>query len=336
MRTFICYNENMKLRLFFATCIISYLALNTLPTITAAQFLDTFNEQRVVLNANPQFPSPFERVTIDLDDYSLGVAGSRITWEIDGVEQVELRNSRTIAAIAPDVGQEKRVRVRVTTPSNEVYTATYLIRPLYLDIIIEPYTFAPSWYQGRPLPSHGSQVLLTALLHDENGLLNPGNYTYVWTLENRVLNRGGIRGGFQQTITVPYGMNILLGLTVADARGQTIARRLITFPSVSVDLQFYEVNELFGLSHLAIGNSISMFGNSMTIRAVPYNLDTQVQNSQLFTEWRVDNRRQAVGAQNPFEITIVRSGFGQSRVNFKFRHLESLLQGGDRTIIVNY
>ncbi len=326
----------MKLRLFVATCIICQFALNTLPTITAAQFLDTFNEQQVILNANPQFPNPFEKVTIDLDDYSLGIAGSQIVWEIDGVEQIEFRNSRAIATSAPDVGQEKRVRVRVTTPNNEVYTATYLMRPLYLDIIIEPYTFAPSWYQGRPLPSHGSQVLLTGLVHNENGPINPGNYTYIWTLENRVLNRGGIRGGFQQTITVPHGMNILLGLTVVDARGQTVARRLITFPSVPVDLQLYEVNELFGLSHFAMSNSISMFGNSMTIRAIPYNLDTQVQNSQLFAEWRVDNRRQSVSAQNPFEITIVRSGFGQSRVNFKFRHLESLLQGGERTVTVTY
>jgi len=327
----------MKQWLFTSTLLgLSFLLL-TPTSYIFAQFNMGFEQSAVQLILDPQLPSPYESVTINLDDYALGVFGSRIEWSVDGEVQPEVANERNLVIRAPNVGETKTISVRVQTPSGEVLTASHTIRPLYTDIIIEPYTFAPALYKGRPLPSYGSQVLITALLHDANGLVIPTNYTYTWTMEGRVLNNGPVRGGFQNTIVVPFGRNILLGITITNPQGQTVARRLITFPSVPVDLQFYEVNPLFGLSHIVASNSLFMIGNSTTIRAVPYNLDVFANSTQLFTEWRIDNARQPVNARDPFEISVVSNGFGGStRVNFKLRHLEALIQGGERNLTIQY
>lgn len=304
---------------------------------TFAQFNMGFEQASVQLILDPQLPEPYESVKINLDDYALGIFGSRIEWSIDGEVQPEVANERNLTVTAPNVGETKTISVRVQTPTGEVLTTSHTIRPFYTDIIIEPYTFAPALYKGRPLPSFGSQVLITALIHDESGIISPTSLTYVWEMEGRVLNNGPVRGGFQNTIVVPFGRNILLGLTVANSQGQTISRRLITFPSVPVDLQFYEVNPLFGLSHIVASNPLFMIGNSTTIRAVPYNLDVFANSTQLFTEWRIDNVRQSINARDPFEISVVNNGFGGStRVNFKLRHLEALVQGGERNLTIQH
>lgn len=322
----------------FLVILVGFSLFAVTPLLAVAQFGfgASFEEANISLNLNPQFPSPFENVSVSVDDYTLGVVGSRISWEINGVVQSQVNNERTINFNAPGVGESTTVSVQITTPDNQTFTSEVVIKPLYTDIIIEPYTYAPALYPGRPLPSFGSRVLLTTIIHDENGPINPASYTYTWTLANRVLNNGPVQGGFQTTITVPNGRNILLGVTVSDLQGKTIARRLITFPSAPVDLQFYEVNPLFGLSHLVAANPLTLIGNSTTIRAVPYNLDVFASSNQLFTEWRIDNRRQSLNILDPFEINIMRSGTGQSEVNFKLRHLEALLQGGERSLTILY
>jgi len=98
-----------------------------------------------------------------------------------------------------------------------------------------------------------------------------------------------------------------------------------------------EGNSLLGLSHIVASNPLFMIGNSTTIRAVPYNLDVFADSTLLFTEWRLDNVRQEVNVRDPFEISVVSNGFsGSTRVNFKLRHLEALIQGGERNLTIQY
>jgi len=304
--------------------------------IATAQFLNGLEGAQVSISLNPQLPRPFERYTITLDDYTLGTAGNTIVWRVDGETIPTFANQRSVSLNAPGVGERQTIVVEVTTPSGDRYTASRTIRPLYTDIIIEPYTYAPALYPGRSLPSFGSRVLLTALIHDENGLENAGNYSYTWSVDNRVLNGGPLQGGFQTVITVPHGRDILLGLSITNRQGEVVARRLVTFPSAPVDIQLYEVSPLFGLNHIALTNNNSILGNGTTIRAVPYNLDIFASNNQLATEWRVDGTRQSYNPQDPFEITVVPNGTGRSTISFKLRHIELLLQGGERSVTLQF
>jgi hypothetical protein len=306
------------------------------PQLSSAQMAETFSQESLVVSTNPSFPNPFEPVTIELQDYGLTSPSRQIEWFINNVQQTNILNERVINVAAPGPNETMIIAARVITTSGEVFNASVRLRPQYLDLIVEPFTFAPPLYQGRPLPSFGSRVLITSLLHGENGLQNPNDYLYTWTLQNRVLNNGPLRGAFQQTITVPHGRNFLVGVTITNLRGEVIARRLLSLPSASVDLQFYEVNELLGFGRLALNESLTIFGNSTTIRAVPYNLDIFTSSTNLFTEWQINNRRQVSNPQNPFEITIVRSGSGRSEIRFRLRHLEALVQGGERRLNVLY
>lgn len=301
-----------------------------------AQFTGSPGETQVSIALNPQYPSPFEQFSVTLSDYSLGTAGNTISWQVDGELVANFANLREVRIAAPAVGEAMTIVATVTTPQGDRFTASRTIRPLYIDIIVEPYTYAPALYRGRSLPSFGSRVLLTALLHDVAGIQNAGNYSYTWSINNRVLNGGPVQGGFQSVVTVPHGRDILLGLSIINRQGEVVARRLVTFPSAPVDIQLYEVSPLFGLSHIALADRAPIIGGGTTIRAVPYNLDIFAGNNQLATEWQVDGVRQPYTPQDPFEITVIPNGTGRSEVRFKLRHIELLLQGGERGVTLQY
>lgn len=306
------------------------------PALSHAQIDNLLNQQSISINSNPPFPSPFESVTITLDDYTLTPSSQTINWTRDGNPIPNTNNERSIQITTPAAGESTVIAITVTRSNGDVYTDSITLRPVYLDIIVEPFTYAPAHYAGRPLPTHQSQILLTSLLHTGDGLANPANYSYSWTINNKPLDGGSRQSGSQALFPVPGGQSFLVGLTISDQRNRVVARQLIRIPTTSVDLQFYEVSDLFGLSHLVAQNPLPLIGNSTTIRAVPYNLDTTTPTNQLFTEWKINNRTQSVNMFDPFAITVTRSGTGSSNISFKLRNLEALLQGGERSLSIRY
>ncbi len=302
----------------------------------AAQFSGDMIGQNLSVTLDPQFPAPGETVTAMLDDYALGIIGSEIRWSIDGVEVSEAANQREITFTAGTVGESQTVAVSLALPGGGSLSAQSTIVPLYADVIVEPQTYTPVSYRGRALPTVGSLVYLTALIQDQNGLIDASQHTYSWYLNNKALGGGPIKGGYKTQFTVPFGQSNLITLVVSDQSGQTIVRRLVNIPSVELDVQFYEVSTLYGLSNQAIADTLPLFGNSAAIRAVPYYLDRLAVNGDLFTEWKINGQTQDLSHQDPFEVTLLRQGVGSSRIDFKIRNLSALIQSAESSFTVQY
>lgn len=301
-----------------------------------AQFLTDMSNPQISITLSPQYPTPGETVTATLDDYALGFSGSSITWILDGEVLADYQNQRVINFVASEIGTTQTISSRIQAPNGQMLSATQVISPLYVDVIIEPQTYTPIFYQGRGLPSFGSTVFLTALVHNAAGTIDPGIYTYSWFLNDQALSGGPIRGGYKTKMVVPYGANSVITLGITDPDGTTIARRLIAIPSVALDVQFYEVSTLFGINEKAIGGALPLLGNSSTVRAVPYNLDRTAVNTGLFTEWSINGRRQTNTTGDPFEVTLLRQGSGSSRIEFKIRNLSALIQSDEKSFTVQY
>lgn len=291
--------------------------------------------EQISLSLDPQFPAPGDTFIARLDDYSIGNFGATIVWTLNGEELTEFRNSRTANLVAGAVGQTTELEVTLSGQANRTYTAVRSITPRYLDVIIEPITYAPAQYAGRPLPIFGSRVLLTALLHEQSGLVNHANYAYSWQVGNTYIDGGPVKGKYKTFITIPHGQNILVTLEIKDSNGTSVARRLFSIPSVEIDTQFYEVNPLFGMSEKAITNDYRLLSNSSTIYAVPYNLDLNAPSERQNIEWRIDGRRVDPGP-NPYQITVSNYGGSSARLQFKIRNVIDLLQGDDKTVSISF
>lgn len=296
---------------------------------------DSTTGEQISITLDPQFPAPGDTFIARLDDYAISSFGATIVWTLNGEELTEFRNSRTATLIAGKVGETDVLEASLYGQNNRSYTTKRNITPHYLDVIIEPITYAPAGYAGRPMPIYGSRVLLTALLHEESGLVNHADYTYSWQVANKYIDGGPVKGKYKTFITIPHGLNILVTLEISNNQGESVARRLFNIPSVEVDTQFYEVNPLFGMSEKAVTDGYRLLSNSSTIYAIPYNLDLYARTETQNIEWKIDGRRVDPGG-NPYQITVSSLGSNSARLQFKIRNTSELLQGDDKSVSISF
>jgi hypothetical protein len=202
-------------------------------------------------------------------------------------------------------------------------------------VIVEPQTRVPAFYQGRALPSIFSTVNVTALLN--NGEMMTGDFVYTWRVNNRVVEDGPIRGRNRTSFVTPQDSEVIVSVQVARPNGDTIAGRTFTIPSVLPELRFYEINTLYGINRKAITGNFNLIGNSATISAEPYFLDSLVFNNADINVWNIDSTEMPQNGNNPYHITIQRTGDpGQSSLGFHVRSTAQLLQGARGAINVTF
>lgn len=301
-----------------------------------AQVSSSIVGDAVSITLDPQFPNPGEPVTATLDDYAINSSGATISWYFEGHELPAMRNKRSVTLSSNQNGTPTKVEARLSFSNRPAMTAVASIKPIYLDIIIEPQTYVPVFYAGRALPVHGSVVNLIALIQTSSGMVDAAAYTYNWQLNGNSVYGGPQRGNNRAQITVPYGLASTLTLSVQDNNGTTIGRRVIMIPTLPVDLEFYQESILYGLSRKAVGESLQIIGNSSTIRAVPYYLDTRAIGGNIMSEWSIDGTKNTVGTEDPFEINLSPRGPGSSNIKFKFRNLSDLIQGGEKSFTATF
>ena len=296
------------------------------PSFTQAQLDSSFlNDSAPFLETQPDYPNPEDSITVTLNDYQSSNFGATIEWYIDGVLLTEAKNQRKITTNAGSVGQSSIIKAVMTGPTGRSEVASRTIRPIYLDIIVEPQTHVPDFYSGRALPSIGSIVNLTALLND--GSMVNSELIYTWRVNDQVIDAGPVRGRNKVSFTTPQGSSIILSLQVTRLDGTVLARRSLVIPSVSPEVVFYEMNTLYGLSSQAVRSNFNMSGNSATLMAEPYYLDSRVYNQPSLAEWKIDNYPAGSSGNNPYAITLERTGNpGIADLVFWLRNVPALLQ----------
>lgn len=309
----------------------------SVPFLVSAQLdLLGISNPEIGITLSPSYPSPGEVVTASLDDYAGGVFGAQINWSYNGEPILDATNERQIQFIASSAGVESIIEAELILAQGGSQIIRESIRPVFMDIIIEPQTRVPDWYLGRALPSLGAQVNATVLLND-GSFINPQNVVYTWRLNKNVLEGGPVRGGNQMAFSTPRGRSMVLSVTAADTAGEVIASRLILVNAVTPELAFYEKHTLYGQRQLPIDGQTSVIGNVLTLKAEPFFLDTRVYNNPDVSEWEINRQSTDNGIQNPYEITLQRGATsGQTLVNFHVRSLQEVLQGAEEAIVVNF
>lgn len=293
-------------------------------------FLNPVNE----LTSEPQYPQPGDVVTLTVLSYGTQLSNSDIVWRKNGVVIADANNRREVKIEAGELGQKDTITATVINPSGSTQVFAADINPVYLDIVIEPQTRTPDFYEGRALPSIGSQINVTALVND--GQIRE-NLRYLWRLNNSVLEGGPIRGSNQVSFDMPRGSQALLSLEVSELNGLGVAKRTIAISSAKPELVFYESNTLYGQSHIGITKTLILSGAAATVLAEPYYLDIRTFNNPDIDEWKIDNVLQSNNAANPYQITIQQAeAGGSSNISFHVRSTSELLQGAQGNFNVSY
>jgi hypothetical protein len=311
---------------------LSVLVLAVLGTgVAEAQFNASFTQSAPEIVIEPSLPSPYSVFTASLNNYAVG-GGDSITWFINGVKEPSFLNQRSITLTARGAGEPLRITAASQNESGTAVEATATVVPHFVDLIIEPQTRTPSFYRARALPTTGSQINATVLV--DAGAIPHTDLSYRFTISGGVLFGGPVRGQNQVSFTTPTGDGVF-GVEIEQvSSGAVIGRRSVTLISNEPILRFYEVSPLYGLLLRPLV-SLNLIGNSTTIRAEPYYLDLRTYNNPDIAEWQIDQNATAVTGQNPYELTLVRSGlFGTAVVDFHVRSRTSVVQGARASVEV--
>jgi hypothetical protein len=316
--------------------LLSFILLSLVATPAYAQLNipgTTGNQVQPEIRLDPQFPQPNESVEATIVNAGSDTFGATITWTVDGLEVLETKNSKSISFVANDRGETQKITAVINKSNGGREVINENVKPFFVDIIVEPQTHVPSFYLGRPLPSTGSLVNLTALLSSN---ISTDRLVYTWRIGRVVLGGGPIRGHNSVSFEAPMGRNLLISLNVSDIYGEAVAEKYIIIPSVSPHIRFYETNALFGININPIDKTLSLISNSTVVRAEPYNLDSRVYNSPTIIEWEVSGQSYSNSGSNPYEVTLQRTGVsGSSRLDFHVRDTRQLLQGARGSISLN-
>lgn len=307
--------------------LLSILILLFLPLFaTHAQIGNSVVEQGIVIKTTPAYPEPHQSYTASLDDYSSISKVTSITWRVDGTVLSAADNLRSINLQAPEAGKSAVIEASVTFAVGGGKIIKKIIKPAYLDIIVEPQTKTPSFYLGRSLPSAGSVVNLTAVLSLDK-VLSTG-LIYNWRVNNITIGGGSQRDINKVSITTPQGTSFLVSLEVSTLSGEILARRTVAVPSVSPTLHFYEKSSLYGLGTRSL-KSVNVTGDSVSIQAEPYNLAIETYNQPDLVEWKINGLVVQNKNINPYEIILSSDNqtFSSSLIDFHVRDLDKLLQG---------
>jgi len=303
---------------------------------TNAQINSNSLTPELSIELQPSQPQPGGETTATINDYSGGAYGASITWMLDGVEVPNSKNIRQIKFTAGDSGETQVLKAILSTPIVGNIVIQKNIKPVYLDVIIEPQTRTPDFYQGRSIPSESSTINATALLSG-NGFRN-SDLMYVWKVNNKVIDGGALRGRNQVSFTTPIGNSFVLSVEVSELDGTVITSRNIILPSVKPTLLFYEVSALFGVSEKAIDESLVAIGNNITVRGEPYYLDINTYNNPTISNWEVKNGNYAKVGSSPYEVSVQYNGANSQRtlLSFHVRDTQNLIQGAKGSIEIKF
>jgi hypothetical protein len=314
--------------------ISSIITLTTLPVMSWAQIIPTQASQ-ATLEVAPRYPLPGEVVTVSLADFAIASQVNQITWSVDGEPLPDAENERSITLEAGEIGGNANVEALLMLANGQPRIATTNISPSRVLLTVEPETSAPSWYQGRPLPSVGSTVRVVAI-PQTSADLPPSAYSYTWRINDSIANQGSIAGRFSETFTVPFGQGSTISVDVTDQAGTVVARRSVFVPSVQPQVNFYTTNPLRGQSALALTERTPLIGEELTVRAESFHFGS-LPTADMFYEWEVNGRAVDNPSRDPQTITLQRgAGTAAFTVGFHMRNLSSLLQGAKNEFTVSF
>lgn len=291
-------------------------ALLAVPAFGYAQITSQALGGGPALEFSPAYPPPNSSAVVTLNNYAGSAEENSVTWRVNGKEQPLAKNQRELIFTTGKPGE--RIIIEALTSRGRLQKA---LVPQYVDLIVEPQTRVPSHYQGRALPSVGSTVNVTAVTSDP---APTQNLTYTWRLNGVALSSGPVRGQAQVSFTMPVGGGTLEVLIESTAG--VVGAQNVQLMNTDPFLHFYSYNSLYGLSLIPIRSSLTLVGNSATVRAEPYYLDLRTFNNPDIAEWSGGEGLSATRGSNPYELTLVR-GSAPTSASFHVRNLTDVLQG---------
>lgn len=292
----------------------------------------TANEPLLV-NILPQYPRPYDYITITPSSTLIDLAAARVVISVNGEVIEEGSGSRPATARVGAAGSRTTVRVVATDAAGTAYVKEVVLRPADAALIIDSTSTVHPFYEGGRLVAAEGRVRLVAIpdFRTEAGTpIAPQNLVYSWKHGDRILQeQSGIgRSVLDATAPVIY-RDARIVVTISTQDKSINATAAVTVSPINPLVRVYQKSPLLGSWYEgALPSEIVMNGAEETFLAVPYFF----RNVPAIT-WTVNG---AIGERDPdLTLRITETGRGTARVGVSAEE-EGGLQSADTTFSVDF
>ncbi|MEK9160923.1 MAG: hypothetical protein AAB440_02730 [Patescibacteria group bacterium] len=258
------------------SCAVLFLVVAlVVPDSVVAQGFGVGGVEPLTVTINPQYPRPYDTVTITPRSTLIDLAAARVVVSVNGEIIEDGSGSRSVQTRVGAAGSRSVIRVTATEASGQVYAKELIITPADVALIIDAASTAHPFYEGALLVAPEGRVRVIAipdLRTTAGATIPPQSLVYTWKSGDRILlEHSGIgRSVLDATAPVRH-RDAKITVTVSAQDKSVSASAVTTVSPVDPFVRIYTSSPLLGPSfETALGESVTMEGEEDTFRAVPY------------------------------------------------------------------
>ncbi len=242
-----------------------------LPSFAHAQNLGA---EPLTISVSPEFPEPYQTVTVTPRSTLLNLAASAVTVSVNGKVVSTGSGGASTSFQMGGPGQTAVVTVSATGPDGS-YQASVTLRPSNISLIVEPMSVTHPLYEGGSLLAAEGRVRLIALADMRSSAGTPiaaANLVYNWQLGNQQLAAQSGIGRSVLTATGPLlYRDATVTVTVSTPDGSASGQSRTVLEPVEQQVLVYRNNPLLGPDFSkTITGETSLSEGEDSFRAVPY------------------------------------------------------------------
>jgi ribosomal protein L31 len=260
----------------------------------------------LTVTINPDYPKPYQIVTVTPESTLFDLAASNITFSVNG--QVVQRGTGSESASVAVGGPGSVTTITVTAVNNgQTYTRSVTIRPADVALIVEPTSTTHPFYEGASLVGSQGRLRLIAVpdLRTSAGVpIASSNLVYTWKNGEQILQSTSGIGKSVLTGTAPVRYrDTVITVTVSSQDGSVVGRASALISPRDPIVRIYENDPLLGPRfENALVSSAGLSEDEGTYRAVPYYF-----TSAPAITWEVNGNASQAGQ----DITVRPAGNGR-------------------------
>lgn len=298
---------------------MTYAKIITLLCILIAPYFSFAQESLLngSVTISPEYPQPFDEITVSLESYSFSTSRSFIVWKVNGKQVISGYGESKIKITLGGPGTQAFLTVGVKTPEGQDFSKSIIVTPASVQMLWEATdSYTPPFYKGKSLPPEGGAIRLVALpsLYSGGKRFDSRSVAYDWTINDTYVKNSSGLGKDSYNTNLNYLENENIFKVIATTLdGSVVAETRETVVPQEIVPRLYLTNALTGTDYAHTLSKRIEITKEANIVLEPYFISaSSLSSSDISISWFLNGI--PVTAQGDNFITIVpkakSQGFG--------------------------
>ncbi|AKM83940.1 TPA: hypothetical protein DCZ46_01240 [Candidatus Campbellbacteria bacterium] len=250
----------------------------------------------LTMKLSNRIPSPNEEITISLENYSIDLYTSQISWyKNDSLVERGL-GKKDFTFNVGGLGTSDTITAVVLTKNGEQISTSKTFSPAEVDIVWEGDVYTPPFYKGKALVSHRSVVKIVAIpnfIGSNKSKISDDKLMYVWKKNGNIIN--GSQGMGKNMLYYDMEKNFrdsVLTVEVSNSDDSIKAKSSVSIKEIKPKIVFYENDPLMGIVfEKALNKKTDLLKEEITVTAQPFFFSKDdIKNEKLEYKWKLNNK----------------------------------------------